>query len=150
MPLFNEGNVTPVPGGMLPSAYVPALVEIIELLRLSAGDPSKTDKALFYEQGSVADTAVSVITRVASQAESYSVLIVQFSETSGRGRYQITGANPTAAGVGMPIISGGSQLTIRGVDNINNFKMIAETGQAMQYNALLFKAQAWMSGSYAR
>jgi hypothetical protein len=150
VPTFNEGNVTPIPGGFVPSAYVPALVEIIQLLRLSAGDPAKTDKALFYEQGNVVDTAITVVARVQAQAESYSIMIIQFSETSGRGRYQMTGANPTAAGVGMPIISGGTQLTIRGVDNINNFKMIAETGQAMQYNALLFKAQAWMTGSYAR
>jgi hypothetical protein len=151
VPTFtNSGLAKPIPEGFIPTAYIPALIEIIELLKLNAGDPAKADKALFYEQNTVADTAVVKLTRTQAQAENYSILIVTFSETSGRGRYQITGSDPTAAGVGMPIISGGSTLTIRGIDNINNFRMIAETGQAMQYNALLFKAQAWMAASYAR
>lgn len=135
----------PQPVGWAPEFYSPGLEQIVALLQLAAGDPSKSDKAMFFEQGPVSDLAVTRIARVAAATESYSILMIQFSETSGRGRFQITGAPPTAAGVGMPIISGGSTITIRGVDNINNFQMIAETGQAMEYNALLFKAQAWMN-----
>lgn len=132
-----------IPAGFTGRMYAPGIDVIIELLKLLAGDPTTVDRALYYEQGTVTDTDVSTIQRVQSQAEEYSILLLQFSETSGRGRYLITGANPSAAGVGMPIISGGTQLTIRGVDNINNFRMISETGQTMEYNALLFKAQAW-------
>lgn len=135
----------PAPSGFEPTIYSPGLEEIVRLLRLTAGDPSQTDKAVFYEQATVTAAAVVRISRVAAAAESFSILMITFSETSGRGRYQITGGEPTAAGVGMPIISGGTTLIIKGVDNINNFKMVAETGQTMEYNALLFKAQAWMN-----
>lgn len=138
-----------VPSGFEPTIYSPGLEEIVRLLRLTAGDPSQTDKAVFYEQATVGATSVVRIARVAAAAESFSILMITFSETSGRGRYQITGGEPTAAGVGMPIISGGTTLIIKGVDNINNFRMIAETGQTMEYNALLFKAQAWMN-AFAR
>lgn len=130
-------------GADKPIGRVPGLNEIIRLLKLQAGDPATVDRAIAFEQGDVTDAAVERIDRLAADTEAWSILYIQFSQPSGTGRYLITGTNPTAAGFGMPILSGGSQLIIRGVDNINNFRMIAETGQTMQYNALLFKAQAW-------
>jgi hypothetical protein len=133
-----------IPAGYTGVLHAPALKEMVELLRLLAGDPKTIDKAQYFEQGLVTDTAVSFIQRVASYSEEYSILMVQFSETSGRGRFDMTGGDPTAAGRGMPILAGGSLIVVRGVDNINRFKMIAEVGQSMQYNALLFKAQMWM------
>lgn len=133
-----------IPPGYQGRLFAPGIGEIIELLKLTAGDPSKADKAIAFEQGTVTDTAVSTVLRLAAQAEVWSILMIQFSEASGRGRFLITGANPSAAGFGMPILSGGTLLTIKGVDNINNFRMIAETGQSMEFNALMFKAQAWM------
>jgi hypothetical protein len=132
-----------VPPGYDGRWYAPALVEVVALLKLMAGDPTTIDRAMEYSQGTVTDTAVTAIARVQSQSENFSILLIQFSETSGTGRFLVTGANPTAAGFGMPILSGGTTLTIRGVDNINQFRMIAETGQTMEFNALLFKAQAW-------
>ena len=133
-----------IPPGYTERLYAPALVEIVALLKLIAGDPTTVDQALVYEQGTVTDTVAVAIQRVQAQIENYSILIVAFSETSGRGRYLPTGSSPTAAGVGMPILSGGAVIIVRGTDNINRFRMIAETGQTMEYNALLFQAQAWM------
>jgi hypothetical protein len=133
------------PPGFNGVVYAPGISEMIALLNLIAGDPQQVDKAIFFEQGTVVDTAVTVIGRVQARAENYSILQIQFSSTSGLGRWLCTGADPSAAGFGMPILSGGAFLEIRGVDNIENFKMIAETGQTMQYNALLYKAQRWMA-----
>src|SRR5688572_12834731 len=106
--------------GEKPIGRVPALNEIIRLLKLQAGDPATVDRALAYEQGDVTDVEVSIIERLRADTEAWSILFIQFSQTSGTGRYLITGGNPSAAGEGMPILSGGSQLIIRGVDNINN------------------------------
>ena len=137
-------SAIPVPREFVPQAFSPGLIEVVELLRLIAGDPLSTDRALYYEQGIVTDAAVRQISRTVSQSEVFSVLTVAFAGSSGAGRYQVTGAFPTAAGVGMPILAGGYVLTIRGNDNINNFRMIAETGETMEFNALLFKAQRWL------
>src|SRR5262245_37901885 len=95
---------------------VPGLNEIIRLLRLQAGDPATVCRAIAYEQGDEVDTAVSRINRLAADTEAWSILFIQFSQPSGTGRYLVTGTNPTAAGFGMPILSGGSTLIIRGVD----------------------------------
>lgn len=126
-----------------PIGRVPALAEIIRLLQLQAGDPATVDKAVAYFQIPVTAAAIADIPRIASGAEVWSVLYIKFSTPSGTGRYMIDGGNPTAAGLGVPILAGGEQLIVRGVDNINNFKMIAETGQTMEANIVLFKAPAW-------
>jgi hypothetical protein len=122
---------------------VPALAEIVRLLELQAGDPATVDKAIVYEQIAVTAANIETVDRLRANTEVWSILYIVFSTPSGTGRYLITGGDPTAAGLGMPILAGGSQLVIRGVDNINNFKMIAETGQTMEANCLLFKAPAW-------
>lgn len=134
------GALSRLPNGSL---YAPALPEIIRLLELVAGDPSTVDKAIAYEQSTVTDADVVGIERVADGSEGWSILMIQFAASSGAGRYLTTGGFPSAAGFGMPIPAGGTIIIIRGVDNIVNFKMIAETGQTMISNALLFKAQAW-------
>jgi hypothetical protein len=123
--------------------YSEGIVEIIEILKLLGGDPRTIDTSLFYEQGTVTAAAAVPILRVQSNADIYSILQIQFSQTSGRGRYLTTGGLPSAAGFGMPILSGGTELIIRGAENINRFLMIAEAGETMEYNAQLFKAQAW-------
>jgi len=137
------GIVRSLDGRDQPIGRVPGLNEIIRLLELQAGDPATTDKAIVYEQVPVIDTVIAVISRLQAKTEVWSILYIQFSTASGTGRYLIDGSDPTAAGRGVPILAGGSQLIIRGVDNINNFKMIAETGQVMQANCLLFKSPAW-------
>jgi hypothetical protein len=126
-----------------PIGRVPALAEIVRLLSLQAGDPATVDKAIVYDQIAVTAAAIADIPRIAAGTEVWSVLYIKFSTPSGTGRYLIDGGNPTAAGFGIPILAGGEQIIIRGVDNINNFKMIAETGQTMEANVVLFKAPAW-------
>ena len=137
------GIVRSLDGRDQPIGRVPGLNEIIRLLKLQAGDPATVDKAIAYEQVDVTDAAIAVIPRLRANTEVWSILYIQFSTPSGTGRYLIDGSDPTAAGRGVPILAGGAQLIIRGVDNINNFKMIAETGQTMEANCLLFKAPAW-------
>lgn len=143
MDTFNAPNARVLDQNERPIGRVPALLEIIRLLELQAGDPATVDKAIVYEQIAVTAADIFTVSRLRAGTEVWSILFIQFSTPSGTGRYLITGSDPTAAGVGMPILAGGMQLTIRGVDNINNFKMIAETGQTMEANCLLFKAPAW-------
>jgi hypothetical protein len=68
-------------------------------------------------------------------AKSYSYLIVEIDDTSGSGRHNAgdTSVQPTAAGVGHKIPAGGTEIVIPGTVNIKNFKMIAETGQTLNY-----------------
>ena len=124
--------------------YSAGLADAVKLLQLLTGDPRFVDTALLYEQLAITDAAIVVIPRVQSQSIIYSIAEIQFSETSGRGRYLMTGGLPTAAGFGMPIVSGGTRLVIRGAENLTKFAMIAEAGETMEANITLFKAQIWM------
>jgi hypothetical protein len=65
----------------------------------------------------------------------YSYLVVEIEDTSGSGRHNAgdTSVTPTAAGIGHKIPAGGTEIVIPGTMNIRNFKMIAETGQTLNY-----------------
>jgi hypothetical protein len=69
-----------------------------------------------------------------STAKKYSYVEVLIESSSGSGRYSLEpGVIPTPSGAGHQIPSGGTTITIPGVENIKNFKMIAETGQTLTY-----------------
>lgn len=70
-----------------------------------------------------------------TQTKNYAYLVVEIDDTSGSGRHNAgdTSVTPTAAGVGHKIPAGGTEIVIPGTVNIRNFKMIAETGQTLNY-----------------
>ena len=68
-------------------------------------------------------------------AKAYAYLIIEIDDTSGSGRHNAgdTSVTPTAGGVGHKIPAGGTEIVIPGSVNIKNFRMIAETGQTLNY-----------------
>jgi len=69
----------------------------------------------------------------------FSSLLFTVDSTSGTGRYFITGREPTPAGEGFEIQSAGFQILIQGHENIKAFRVIAESGQTLNYTASLFQ-----------
>jgi hypothetical protein len=95
-----------------------------------AGDPLRP--------GPVSNTVVQAITLAASgTGQTFAQLIIVFDTTSGAGRYRVDGQLPTTA-VGFEIPAGGFTLEITGMDNIKNFRMVAQTATTMPYFAGLF------------
>jgi len=89
--------------------------------------------------GTLTDSVITRLTEAISGQQTYSFAVIVFSETAGSGRYTINGLNPTAAGVGIPIPSGFSTITITGYRPIQDFKAIAETGQTLPFAYQLFR-----------
>lgn len=96
------------------------------------GDNSGTSATL-------TDAAIIDIPEARSGQETFYSCSVMFQSTAGSGRYTVNGTPPKATGTGLPIPSGGGQLTISGMDNIRKFRMIAETGQTLNFVYQLFK-----------
>lgn len=129
------------------SIVSPGLDAAVEVLARMAKDDRElrilraqnAPMAVGYEQGTLTATLMRVIADAQSGSSTYSFLAVFFDEASGKGRYQIVpGQLPSAAGSGLPIPSGGSVIYIAGAVNIQQFKMIAETGQTLNYAWVLF------------
>lgn len=63
--------------------------------------------------------------------------IIVFDQASGSGRWRCDGPAPLPT-VGAQVPAGGTVLTIPGLDNIANFKLIAEAGQTLTFASYLF------------
>jgi hypothetical protein len=79
----------------------------------------------------VTSAAIFTIPGTDNMQQQFSVLIVVTDEVSGKGRYTTSGRQPTAAGAGAPLTSGGAFTTIFGNDAIRKFQLIAETGNTL-------------------
>lgn len=121
--------------------------KVVKLLRYLAGDPATSDRAVFLSDPvAVTDTAVSLIEEAQDLSQDFALAQIQFTETSGTGRFDLTGGNPNAAGTrGMQIPAGGGTMNIRGAWNIRNFRVIGETGNALSFTVMLFKTSLWAS-----
>ena len=84
--------------------------------------------------GPVTNAAVQQITiaQGSGTGQTFALLILTFDAASGAGRFRTDGQNPTTA-VGHEIPAGGYSLEITGMDNIRNFKMIAQGATTMPY-----------------
>lgn len=130
-------------GGIF-SQMLKALKGIWATLAYMGGDPERAERAILLSDAiPVTDTALAFYEEAIDRSKTYSTMILQFTQASGSLRYDITGRNPTAAGRGFQFASGGGPLTIRGAENIRNFRVIAETGQSGNFTAMLFKASLW-------
>ncbi len=131
------------PGGLW-SRIAKTLVSILDTLRYMGGDPERAERAIFLgDAQAVTDTAITFVEQAVDRSQVWSTMILQFTQASGSLRYDITGRGPTAAGRGFQFASGGGPLTIVGAENIRNFRVIAETGQAGNFTPMLFKASLW-------
>src|SRR5687767_12250712 len=90
-------------------------------------------------QGTMTDAAILTVPRASQGTEVYSFLIIIFETTAGSGRYWTDGENPTAAGSGIQIPSGGAVIEIEGHEQIKNFKAIGETGQTLPFVWQLYR-----------
>jgi hypothetical protein len=83
----------------------------------------------------------------AQQAEQvFSSMLFQSDSTSGAGRYFMSGRVPTPGiaatstpALGFEFLAAGSQVVIRGHENIKAFRFIAEEGDSVSYTASLFQ-----------
>lgn len=90
--------------------------------------------------GTVTDAAITIFAEAKSGQQVYSFAVVVFSEAAGAGRYSVNGLQPKADGtIGIPIPSGFSTITIIGYQSIQQFQMIAETGQTLPFAYQLFR-----------
>lgn len=97
-------------------------------------------QCMYEGVGSVSSTAVTLIQQAQTSGQDYSVLVIQFTSAAQAGYWACSGADPKADGtLGMSIAAGGAVLTIMGVTNIQNFKMIAATGNTMPFAYQLYR-----------
>lgn len=117
---------------------------IRDLMGLLAGDPRLAETAqVFLAATAVTDAAVVSIAEAQEETRLWSLLFLQFTQASGRLRFDITGGNPTAAGRGIQIPSGGGEFLLRGTENIRRFRLITETGELANFSGILFQAPAF-------
>lgn len=141
------------------SAKVPALQALVEQLSLFVQDnwllrkvqAKNTARAKYFYQGALTDTAntgaeaamfvggVLLIEPAQQSDQVFSYLYITTDDASGFGRYMIDGTKPTPAGRGFQIIDQGAAILIAGHENIKGFRMIAETGQTLNYSINLFQ-----------
>jgi len=79
----------------------------------------------------VDSTAVFTIPGADSMQQTFTTLLVVTDEASGKGRYNVSGRAPTAAGQGIPVPSGGTFIEVEGNVAIRQFAIIAESGQTL-------------------
>lgn len=95
---------------------------------------------VFSDVGSVSVTG-AILYQIAEierrKSEVFSTLVCVFETSSGSGRYRIDGRAPTPT-IGVQVPSGGVVLTIPGMDNITNFRLMAEAGQTLVFSRYLF------------
>lgn len=133
----------PPPPGLTQAWWAPGFSDIIQLLRLIAGDPILAERAqLLIDATTVTDAAIVTIPETQDFARTYSTMVLRFTVASGNGRYDITGGNPTQTR-GVQIPTGGGELTIRGAENIRRFRVIGEVGQVLNFSGFLFSSPLW-------
>jgi hypothetical protein len=79
----------------------------------------------------VTDAAIFTIPGTDNMQQQFSSLVFATDEISGKGRYLTSGRQPTAAGQGVPVPTGGALAEITGNDQIRKFQIIGETGQTL-------------------
>lgn len=107
----------------------------VGLRRLQGGN---APQCKVFTQGTLAATAIVLFAEAQNQNVQYTSAVVMFQDTAGRARFRIDGGLPAASGIGFPIPAGGGIFTINGIGNILNFKMIAETGNTLDFAYGLF------------
>lgn len=118
------------------AAQLAAMLRDDSILRQVQGGNAPQCK-IFKPSFTLTTTPVQIVEAL-SQSQKYTLLIVMFQFTSGSGRFRIDGPQPTPAGVGFPIPAGGGQLNISGIGNIQQFWMVAETGNTLDTTYALF------------
>jgi hypothetical protein len=129
-----------ISGGFLDTT-VQRLGEVAEALRLFVENDLKLRRtqaenspiASGFQQGTIADTAVTRFDAAQSGAQKFSYIEVLIEDTAGSCRYTLDTSDPSAAGRGHKVPAGGSTLTIPGSENVKNFKIIAETGNTAAF-----------------
>ena len=102
------------------------------------------ERAMIFTSATVTAAQVTLLRDLvqALQADEYfTTALIMFDSTSAAGRWRIDGGTPTAgggAGSGMPITAGGGTLTITGLANIRDFKVIGEAANLLM-SVTLFK-----------
>ncbi len=148
---------------IIAKVVAPALAKIYDAINLFVLDSWKlrkqqamnTARAKYDHQGAITatgwtDTAASSPSPAAGvgawfayeaqqEDQVFSALLFTTAATSGSGRYFITGREPTPAGAGFQLQTAGFQILIQGHENIKAFRVIAETGQTLNYTASLFQ-----------
>jgi len=124
--------------GTLTSKAIAAIVDQLDRFitndsRLRRTQSLNATAIKFFGQGVEAAGVVRTITEARGGANIFSFAVLITDENSGRGRYTIHGEEPTAAGRGFPIPSGGTVIEISGWENIRNFKWINETGETLNW-----------------
>lgn len=124
-----------------PEIHSPGLYDIVAqlaaLLRSDAGLRAiQTSNAIApyrFDQPAGGITGAVVYTVTEAPTVKLSMLSITFDSTSGTGRYRLDGIPAAAGGVGIPIPAGAGVLNIVGANAIQNFNMIAETGQTLSF-----------------
>lgn len=86
---------------------------------------------------SLTDAIIVGIPEAKSGGQWFSKATIFFQDTAGRLRFTVDGTPPKATGIGLPFLSGGGVLEIFGMNKIQKFAMVCETGQTANFVYLL-------------
>ena len=92
--------------------------------------------------GTLTGSVVLNIPQAQASDQVFSFLVFTTDAGSGTGRYRIDSQNPnvsTSPPQGLPIFTGGYEITIQGHENIKGFRVMAESGQTLNYSYHLFQ-----------
>ncbi len=129
----------------------PGVKRILEILTWFAQDSWELRKqqalnaarAAYSSYGAtLTGSAVLSIPQAQQSDQVFSFLVFVTDANSGAGRYRIDSINPnpsTTPPEGIPIFTGGYEVTIAGHENIKGFRVIAETGATLNYSYNLFQ-----------
>ena len=141
------------------SAKIPGLQALVEQLSLFVQDnwilrkvqARNTARAKYFYQGVLTPTtntgaeAAQFINNVLrlepaqQQDQVFSYAYITTDNLSGFGRYMIDSTDPTPAGRGFQVLDQGAAILIAGNENIRGFRLVAQTGQTLNYSINLFQ-----------
>lgn len=118
---------------------VRGLVTLDEKVR--ADRTLSAERAVLFQGSAITTTVLAMEVLIPDVInKDFTTAMIMFDGTSGSGRFRYDGQNPTSAATavaGLPIPSGGFQLTITGALNIRSFRVVAEPAQALNMSVML-------------
>lgn len=134
--------------GALRAVALPKIIEILELFvkdswSLRKEQALNASRVAYSSFGAtLTGTTVLLIPQAQQSDQVFSFLVFTTDAGSGAGRFRIDSVNPnvsTSPPEGMPIATGGFELTIAGHENIKGFRAMAESGATLNYSYHLFQ-----------
>jgi hypothetical protein len=128
----------------------PAIATISKLLDWFAKDnwELRKQQALnaargnYFLSGTLTGATVLFIPQAQQSDQVFSFMLFVSDQNSGKGRYRVDSADPNVSvtpPIGLPIFSGGYSFDLGGHENIKALRIMAESGETINYSIALFQ-----------